>query len=326
MTSRNLKNIWNCLSLLWNKQFLVFLFFLCLSASFWLFEVLNETTEQEIEVPIEIRGIPEDVVITGDLPEFTRATLRDKGVTLMGYNFGGILRPIVLEWKSITNAKGHVRILPNELRRQLSAQLSQGTQIVSMRPDTLEFYYNYGLRKRVPVSLKGNLQAAQGYEITHTRFLPDSVTVYASNEILDSIKAAYVKPEYLKNITDSTTLQLSIERMRGVKFEPSSVKLQIFSDRLVEKRVKLTVHAQGFPAGKQLLPIPQEVEVAFYVPMSMYRSIDASAFAVSVHYKDLPADGSTSCPVRIDKVPDGVSRVRTIPAAIEYVIEDTKNP
>ena len=325
MTSRNFKSIWNCLSLIWNKQFLVFLFFLCLSASFWLFEVLNETTEQEIEVPIEIRGIPEDVVITSDLPEFTRATLRDKGVTLMGYHFGGIVRPIVLDWKSISNSKGHVRILPNELRRQLSAQLSQGTQIVSMRPDTLEFYYNYGLRKRVPVALKGNLQAAQGYEITHTRFLPDSVTVYASNEILDNIKAAYVKPEYLKNIADSTTLQLDIQRVRGVKFEPSRVKLQIFSDRLVEKRVKLSVQSQGFPAGKQLLPIPQEVEVAFYVPMSMYRSIDASAFTVSVHYKDLPTDGSTSCPVRVDKAPDGVIRVRTIPAAIEYVIEDTKN-
>ena len=65
--------------------------------------------------------------------------------------------------------------------------------------------------------------------------------------------------------------------------------------------------------------------MAFYVPMSMYRSIDASAFTVSVHYKDLPTDGSTSCPVRVDKAPDGVTRVRTIPAAIEYVIEDTKN-
>ena len=59
--------------------------------------------------------------------------------------------------------------------------------------------------------------------------------------------------------------------------------------------------------------------------MRVCGSIDAAAFTGAVRDKDVPADGSTSCPVRVDKAPDGVTRVRTIPAAIEYVIEDTKN-
>lgn len=318
------KIIWNCLSILWNKQFLVFLFFLLLSAAFWLFEVLNETTEHEFEVPLEVRGIPSGVIITSDLPSTARVVLRDKGVNLLGYEYGGHTPSVIINWTSVANPSGHVHVLPGELRARLASQLSPSTQIVSLRPDTLDFYYNYGLRKRVPVRLKGNIQTEQGYELTSTELLPDSVTVYASNQMLESIHAAYVKPHYLKNITDSTTLQLDIEPIRGVKFVPAHVNLRIYVDRLVEKRVRVPIQPLGFPEGKELLPIPQEVEVAFYVPMSLYRSITADDFSVAVRYSDLPADGSTRCPVFASRTPEGVTRVRVIPGEVEYVIEEIR--
>lgn len=323
MSTWNAKNIiWNCLSILWNKQFLIFLFFFLLSSAFWLFEVLNETTEHEFEVPIEVRGIPSGVIITSEIPSTARVVLRDKGVNLLGYEYGGHRLSLVVDWANVANPSGHVRILPGDLRTRLASQLSPGTQVVSLRPDTFDFYYNYGLRKRVPVRLKGNIQAEPGYEITMTELLPDSVTVYASNQMLERITVAYVKPHYLNNITDSTTLQLDIEPIRGVKFVPGRVSLRISVDRLVEKRVKVPIHSIGFPAGKELLPIPQEIEVAFYVPMSLYRSITADDFSVAVRYSDLPADGSTRCPVIVDRAPEGVTRVRLIPGEVEYVIEE----
>ena len=326
MPTRNFKKlIWSCLSSLWSKQFLIFFFFLTLSAAFWFFEVLNETGEREFEVPVEVRGVPSGVILTDEVPKSVRVVLRDKVAMLLNYRYAQSPGPLVIDFGRVANNSGHVRLMGNDLGKQLAGTLSPGTQIVSIRPDTIDFFYNYGLYKRVPVKLRGAIQTETGYELTGTRLLPDSVTVYASNTMLESITAAYVRPNYLRNITDSTTLELAIEPVKGAKFVPAKVNLRIFVDRMVEKRVKVPIRTVGFPADRELLPIPQEVEVAFYVPMGRYRSIDADDFSVAVHYRDLPTDGSTRCPLRVDRSPEGSSRIRIFPGEVEYVIEEIKH-
>ena len=64
---------------LWNKQFLIFLFFLALSTVFWAFQALSETYEEEYQVGLELQNVPSNVVITTELPRTLRITLRDKG-------------------------------------------------------------------------------------------------------------------------------------------------------------------------------------------------------------------------------------------------------
>ena len=53
----------NLLFKLLNKEFLVFLFFLSVSAAFWFLSSLNETYEKEVKVPVEIVDVPQNIVI-----------------------------------------------------------------------------------------------------------------------------------------------------------------------------------------------------------------------------------------------------------------------
>ena len=62
-----------------NKEFLIFLFFLAVSAGFWCMITLNETYEKEVNVPLQMIGVPDNVVITDPLPDTVRAVLKDKG-------------------------------------------------------------------------------------------------------------------------------------------------------------------------------------------------------------------------------------------------------
>ena len=68
-----------------NKELLIFLFFLALSGIFWLMMTLNETYEKELCVPVRLTDVPRNVVVTGDLPDTVRITVRDKGFTLVTY-------------------------------------------------------------------------------------------------------------------------------------------------------------------------------------------------------------------------------------------------
>lgn len=321
--SRFVYIIRNSFSKIWNKQFLIFCLFLFLSTSFWLFQALNETYEQEYQVPLRITNLPKDVVVTDDLPEYITVSIRDKGVTLLNYRYGEAIRSFDIDFNAYANESGHVRILSRSLLRQLNSQLNPGSMVFSIKPDTLDYYYSHGSHKRLPVLVKGDVRTEVGYTLVQTSKSCDSVTVYASEDLLENLEVAYVKPTFRYALSADEKVKLPIVAVRGAKFIPDSVEVAWQVERMVEKKVTVAIIPEGFPGGKQLLAIPQDVEVAFHVSMDEYRNVTADDFVVTAHYDDLPNDGSARCPLRVKVAPRNVSRVRLTPKEVEYIIEET---
>lgn len=314
-----------CLSKVLNKQFLIFLFFLALSSVFWIFQTLNETYEYDYLVPLELRNVPSNVVITTDLPSNLHVQLRDKGSLLLAYRYTRKFNPVVVDYNAHDNASGHVVIPGSEIRRQIASQLLPSTQLLSLKPDTIEFYYNFGQCKRVPVVMQGHVNPGRLYSLARITFDTDSVTVYASREQLDTITGAYLQPFNLRNLTDTTRVRREFVATRGVKFVPSQVNVTFCIDRVVEKTVQVPVQQVNFPASKQLRTFPAAVNVTFQVGMGLYRQITSDNFVLVVNYEDLLKNRTNRCHLSIKTVPDGVSHVRISPQDVEYIIEDVSD-
>lgn len=308
----------------WNRQFWTFLFFLALSAGFWVFQSLGETYEQEFDVPLELRGVPAGVVFTSDLPSSVRVTLRDKGTALINYKYGDKLPHLVLDFSTYANGEGRVRVLSSELIRQLRGGLPQGTAVVALKPDTLVFYYNHGRSRRVPVRLSAPVSAAAGYSIAGVSLQPDSVTVLATNRVLDTLQAAYVDASDLQELVDNVRRKADFRKIPGAKFAPAQAVVKVGVDRLVEKTLVIPVTGVNLPEGVELRTFPAQVEVTFQVGMDRYRSMTADGFKVVVDYNQLPADGSTVCRVILAEMPPGASHPRLSAEEVEYVIENIR--
>lgn len=309
---------------MWSKQFLTFLFFLFLSASFWLFLTLNEIYEYEYEVKVEYSHLPKDVVLTSDIPQSVHIVLRDRGTTLLNYRYGDKLPDIVIPSSVFTEKEGHVRLLLNELLKPLKASLPQSTKIVSHKPDTIDFYYNHGQSKKVPVRYSTPVTAAQGYIISSQKTTPDSVTVFAIKPMLDTLKAVYVPTTLYQKLSISSTTTQEILPLHGVKITPSEVNLSFTIDRLVEKKFLVPISGENFPQGVILRPFPSQVEVSFYVGMENYRKISPEQFTVTVDYNSLPQDGSTKCHLHLKKRPEVVFYARLATEEVEYVLEGSR--
>lgn len=310
------------ISWMWNRQTFIFLFFLALSTTFWLFQALGETYEEEFLVPLELKGVPSNVVITTDLPENVHVTLRDKGSVLFAYRYTRKFKPVVVDFETYANGTGYVTIQGNELTRQIASQLLASTQMLSMKPETIDFYYNFGLCKRVPVVIQGSVTAGRLFSLADVLCNHDSVTVYASKEILDTITAAYTLPQNLRNLTDSTRVSRGFQRVRGAKFVPSTIDVTYCIDRLVEKTVQVPVQQVNFPASKQLRTFPAMVNVTFQVGMGQYRNITRDHFVLVVNYEDLLKNRTNLCHLSLKTIPTGVTHVRISPQDVEYIIEE----
>ena len=148
------------------------MFFLGLSGGFWLLATLNETYEKDFIVPIHLTNLPKDVVITSNDDDVVRVTLRDKGFTIMGYLYTERLRPIVLNFANYANKSRGKGVIPAaDIQKQLYTHLSGSTKIVAVKPDKLEFFFNYGESKRVPVRLLGNIQPGDQRYLANYKFI-----------------------------------------------------------------------------------------------------------------------------------------------------------
>ncbi len=306
---------------MWSKSFLTFLFFLVLSAGFWVFQSLNEVYEEEFEVQIDTKHVPRGIVITSELPQSIRITLKDRGVTLVNYKYGDKLPRFTIPAGLFTAEEGHIRILATDILKIIRPALASGTQVVSIKPDTLDFFYNRGSFKRLPVKISGRPTVATGFTITNQRVIPDSVTIYASNALLDTLRYVDANASQLRDIKATSEHHLKILPLRGAKCIPGTVSLRIEVDRLVEKKLTIPIEGENVPQGMQLRTFPSQVEITFQVSMSLYRDINAEQFAIVADYNRLKSDGKTKCPLSLKRWPASVSHIRLADEEVEYVIE-----
>ena len=114
----------------------MFLFFLALSGIFWLQTTLNEVYEREFAIPVSVTGIPKNAVLTSDETDTVRMTIRDKGITLLTYMYGDILKKINVSFKTYSKSNGTGVVTASELQKLVYQQLANGSRITAMKPET----------------------------------------------------------------------------------------------------------------------------------------------------------------------------------------------
>ena len=320
MAKRFIQILKNCYSFVWNRQFLTFLGFLALSAAFWLFQSLNETYEESFSVPIELQGVPKEIVITTELPKSITVNLRDKGFNLLSYKYGQEFNPIVIEYTA--NNRGYVRLFTRDYIDQISSQLLSTTQLVGFQPDTLEYFYNFGHSKILPVKFTGSYTTEADFLVSHMELEPQNITVYAQKNILDTMQYAYTEPIYIGSLRDSLRTDVPMLKMRGVKYIPNKVSLRIQVDRMVEKTVDVPIRGVNFPASKALRTFPAKAQIKFLVGMKDYRRITENDFALPIHYEDLLENNTGFVTLQLNTIPEGVQNVRLMTNRVEYIIEE----
>lgn len=306
-----------------NKELLIFVFFIALSGIFWLSMTLNETYEQEFSIPVTVVGVPKNVVLTSEETDTIRMTIRDKGITLAAYMYGDMLKNVKINFKPYAHSNGTGIVTTSELQKIVYQHLVSSSKIISTKPDKLEFFYNYGANKRVPVRWTGRVIPEDLYFISRVKYYPDSVDVYASQALLDSISVVYSEHLNYVNFRDTLVVNANLEKIKGVKMVPDHIKMEFFTDVLTEEKLDgIPVEGINMPPGKILRTFPMKVTVSFVTGVSVYRSLKPEDFTIVADYDEIAAKPSEKCRIYIKKSPPGISRVHLNINEVDYLIEE----
>ena len=320
----------NFLLRIFNKEFLIFLFFLVLSGGFWLIMTLNETYEREFSIPLRMTGVPRNVVITSDLDSVVRFTVRDKGYMIAYYGLDDTFRPIYVDYKVHSDGRSRGDVPVADLQRQIYLQLSKSSKIASVKAGKFSFSFNFGRHKKVPVRLLGTVTPGDNYYLARVDFTPDSVQVYAARSVLDSIQTVYTERQHIANFTDVKELTVDLRKFTNAKCVPSKVKMKLYPDVLTEETVEVPIEAINMPDNKVMRTFPSKIKVKFVVGAYRMRSMPKNAetkellpvgFRVVVNYEDIEKNNSEKCPIYVISSPNGVRNVHPEVNTVDYLIE-----
>ena len=301
-----------------NKEFLIFLFFLALSGAFWLLMTLNETMEREFKIPMRLTGVPRNAVITGELPDTVRVTVRDKGFTLVTYDF----RPLVFRFSNYADEDEGKGMIPlTDVQKQVLSQMYGSSKLLQVKPGAFDFYFTYGTSKKVPVVFRGKITTNKSYYLAHTEFYPSMVTVYANKQQLDKLQTVEIEPFNYRNLQDTIRQAVKIRKIRGVKIVPPTVRLSVYPDVLTEEAIEVPITAINMPPGMVLRTFPSKVTVRFTIGASLFRTIKPNLFKVVVDYEELAANPSDKCTLQLRSVPRSVSKASLEIERVDYLLE-----
>lgn len=316
-----IKNIRSFLLSATSKEFLIFLFFVFIASIFWLFQVLNDNYEGQISMKLDLKNVPDNAVLTSELPPEIKVRLKDRGMVLLNYWVNSV-SAIPIDFEEYEDQGNQVVVSQSALKQKIKNALSQSTELVSIYPDTLSYIYATGDGKKVPVRLKGKITVDPRYYIADVVYQPDSVMVYAPSEILDTISAAYTSSVVFEQVKDTTTQKVLLQKQKGVKFVPDFSEIRLLADVYSEKTLEVPVRGINFPANKVLRTFPSKVNVTFQVGLSHFRTVNPDDFFIAVSYEELIRGNKSKCTPHLKAFPKIIKHPRVSPEEVDFIIEE----
>ena len=305
------------------KRFLVFLFFLSVSAGFWLLQTLNETLEVKLRIPLQLQGVPKTAVLTLEPPSDVEVTLRDRGTVLTRYLYRSTFAPLAVDFSKYDKGAVNDRVIvpKNDVQQLLQAQLSSSTRVQKITPDTIEYYYNRGLAYRLPVKVVGSVKTTAQNYLNALQCYPDSVELYAPTHVMDTMRYAYTNEVSWEGLTESVAEEVGLHPIKGVKYNTPSVQVKALVDYYIEKTIEVPIEGINFPADKMLRAFPSKAKVTFRVGAAHSNRKWEDAFVLVVSYEELLNNENSKYHLRLKSQPSDVSHVRIVPADVDYLIE-----
>lgn len=297
------------------KDLVIFVIFVCVSFLFWLLLTLNNETQQDIDVKVELTDKPDNVTLISDVPKSINVSVRDKGSALIKYIWGE--SPTMrIKFDDYDNGENRMVMGEIEINSRLRSFFSSGCQITSSKPDSINIYYTTQKGRNVAVDVTADLHPALQYTINgEVTVSNDSVTIYSISDLPLSLKSVNTETVVRNNLKDTTYIDAKIIPIPGTRIIPDKVTLRVPVEPLIAKKRTISIEPINAPANSELITFPSKVEISYLTPMSRYN--EDCVIKAYANYED--ATG-LKIPVSMSIIPEHLTNFSFSPDSVEYII------
>lgn len=282
----------------------------------WFTFSMRETYSVVLEMPVEVRNLPEGRALSRMPPERVRVTVQGEGWELL----------------KLQRSPPALRISAQEPQVDLfaaaseSGELPTGVSVQSAIPSLLQLELEPEITRTVPIEPRVRVETAPLYDLLGpARVEPESVQVTGARSVLNTLAAWPTRRLDREEVRATVTATVALsDTLRGlVRRSVQQVQLTVPAALFTEATRELEVRTEAQPPGASPIRyIPGRVQVTYRIPVEQYeRSLEAPDFYALVPYSEAINDTTGSVQPMLH-LPEGlhVRDPRIAPRRLQYLI------
>lgn len=299
-----------------SKKLNIFIASMIFSIILWGSISLSDSYYTNIEVKLSLINFPDGYTTGSNIPENIKLRVRGQGWRLVSINVG----PETEFRVSVEDDSGKQHIsLYNYL--ESNRWLLSDVDIINIYPDSLSFFVERKITRKLPVVSGLNLDFKAGYDLaSEIILLPDSVIVQGPLSYLKSMNEIKTEDKSLVSLDSKTITEVNVEKLTGFEYSTNLIEATLDVQRIVDKQFEnIPVDVIDLPSGKEVVLLPNKISVNLRGGIEILGKLKEEQLRIYVKYKTL-VDDTTGSVVPEIILPKNISLQFTNPNRLRYVI------
>jgi YbbR domain-containing protein len=282
----------------------------------WISISLSDIFYTNVDVKLTLTNFPHGYTTGSPLPEKIKLRVKGQGWRLVSINVG----PETEFRVSVGGDSGNHNInLYNYL--ESNRWLLSEVEIINIFPDSIRFFVEKIISKKLPVISGLDLEFKPGYGIaSDIIFKPDSIVVRGPVSFLRTMKEIKTINKSLNLLDLRTETEVSLPRMNGFDYSSSLIEVVLDIQRIVDKQFdNITVDIIDIPHRKEVVLLPNKIAFNVRGGIEILGKLKPDQFRAYVTYQSLVQD-TTGSVTPILEMPKNVTLQYLKPDRLRYVI------
>ena len=309
-----------------NQHVLLFVFFLFLSSTFWFLNSMRKIYTTTISYPVKFENLPDDKLISGDLPESINLVVRGTGFILMRYKFTNKFLSFPFDFKKMKRfSHGHRKgayLLTNDYEQRISAELNKEIELLDIEPDTFFIGLMNKKMKVLPVKLEMDVNYLESYHQSGPIIIkPETVEASGPDIVIDTLTQIHTVKSIFNNVNDTIKKNVRLETLDKVEFSENKVEVTVPVESFTESKFKIPILVTGLPENYIIKTFPSEIDLSCLVAISQFEKVNEEQFIAIVDVSDINLEKQSRLKVKLTASPDFVYSINYEPKFVDFLIE-----
>lgn len=277
---------------------------------------LSDIFYTNVDVKLTLTNFPPGYTTGSDLPEKINLRVKGQGWRLVSINVG----PETDFRVSVGADSGkHSLSLYNYL--ESNRWLLSDVEIISIYPDSIRFFVERIISKKLPVVSGLELEYKPGYGLASPIiFRPDSVVVNGPLSLLRAMNEIQTAKRKLSALDSRTQIEVNLPRKNGFNYNINSIGVTLDVQRIVDRQFEnISVEVIDLPQRKDVVLLPNQIGFNVRGGIEILGRLRPEDFRAYIKYQNLVQD-TTGSVAPILELPENVTLQYLKPDRLRYVI------
>ena len=304
------------------REWIVFVLSILLAFLVWFLVNLSQQYTGVISVPVVAQCNIDGYGTESSNTVLVSARCRTEGFRLVREFSRRDRQPVKVKFNKSDlrrTAPGVFCVIGGAKNSYINQFFGEDAQLEAFITDTLRFIFPVENHKKVPVTVPLSVSCqSQFMQSGPFRVMPDSITVYGSEEKLEAVERVITNRLLLTEVSTSQHGLLKLNPIKDVRLSADEVSYELPVSRYVELTANVNLEVWNVPAGSSLQVYPPTAQIYLRCAFPIAKD-PLSTLRMYIDWRDFSSSLTGRCVPHVMRLPAGVLDYRIEPEVFDCI-------